>query len=367
MEHKLRSSEEHAYSRYMCVSMGVIDKLQRDYFTGQALGQSIPGIDATMAAVIVNQSLEADRVWDTLPEKLSGKSLPEPPDEPMSDWSLATVAELFLAAAEQARDLEDKDRQRDFLALAYGLLEEVLNSPTASPMLWYEDIFFDVGQALRVLGEPRAIEFSKQALAHDLHHHEGVNADNLLRDLAETYLWMDDLGAGLSILTVMLRDNPADEWTYNLMAISFSDFGLTELGTEATRRGLELLEVKGDPDKLRDQLVRCLDEMDRSERRGREADVDPTVLADLRAALTLDFDAGQHRSVVELSRELVPDLDQVPVKRQLEKPDLPPPDVSAQRLEVPAPRRKPARNDPCWCGSGKKYKHCHMRADRRGI
>jgi preprotein translocase subunit SecA len=22
------------------------------------------------------------------------------------------------------------------------------------------------------------------------------------------------------------------------------------------------------------------------------------------------------------------------------------------------------RNDPCWCGSGKKYKHCHMRADR---
>jgi preprotein translocase subunit SecA len=24
------------------------------------------------------------------------------------------------------------------------------------------------------------------------------------------------------------------------------------------------------------------------------------------------------------------------------------------------------RNDPCWCGSGKKYKHCHMRADQTG-
>ena len=24
------------------------------------------------------------------------------------------------------------------------------------------------------------------------------------------------------------------------------------------------------------------------------------------------------------------------------------------------------RNDPCWCGSGKKYKHCHMRSDRAG-
>jgi len=25
--------------------------------------------------------------------------------------------------------------------------------------------------------------------------------------------------------------------------------------------------------------------------------------------------------------------------------------------------RRPGRNDPCWCGSGKKYKHCHMRQD----
>jgi preprotein translocase subunit SecA len=26
-------------------------------------------------------------------------------------------------------------------------------------------------------------------------------------------------------------------------------------------------------------------------------------------------------------------------------------------------RAKPGRNDPCWCGSGKKYKNCHMRED----
>ena len=29
------------------------------------------------------------------------------------------------------------------------------------------------------------------------------------------------------------------------------------------------------------------------------------------------------------------------------------------------PAKKPRRNDPCWCGSGKKYKHCHMRSDRK--
>jgi preprotein translocase subunit SecA len=27
--------------------------------------------------------------------------------------------------------------------------------------------------------------------------------------------------------------------------------------------------------------------------------------------------------------------------------------------------KKPGRNDPCWCGSGKKYKDCHWRSDRR--
>ena len=26
---------------------------------------------------------------------------------------------------------------------------------------------------------------------------------------------------------------------------------------------------------------------------------------------------------------------------------------------------RPGRNDLCWCGSGKKYKHCHMRSDLR--
>ncbi len=35
----------------------------------------------------------------------------------------------------------------------------------------------------------------------------------------------------------------------------------------------------------------------------------------------------------------------------------------------PSPARKSAievgRNDPCWCGSGKKYKHCHAKSDAK--
>ena len=30
-----------------------------------------------------------------------------------------------------------------------------------------------------------------------------------------------------------------------------------------------------------------------------------------------------------------------------------------------APDKKPGRNEPCWCGSGKKYKRCHLEADQK--
>jgi tetratricopeptide (TPR) repeat protein len=344
--------------------MALIDELQRDYLAGRDPGQSVPHVDATMAAVIVAESLEADHLWDTLPEMLLGKHPPEPQGE-VSDFGRATLAELFFAAATEAREAEDEERELGFRILAFATLEELLDSPTASPMLWYDDIFHDVGQELRRLGQPRAVEFFKRALAHDLHHDEGRNAANGLRNLAETYLWLDELDEGLDILAAVLRNDPADIWTYNLMAILFDGFGLTEIGTQATRRGLELIEARGDPHELRDQLLDCLEDMERSERRGREADVTPAVLADLRAALALDFDAGEGRAIVDLCRELVPDLDQVPVKRRWEKPDLPPLEVLVQQRGTPAPQRRPGRNDPCWCGSGKKYKHCHMRADRR--
>ncbi len=31
--------------------------------------------------------------------------------------------------------------------------------------------------------------------------------------------------------------------------------------------------------------------------------------------------------------------------------------------EMTGPANKPERNDLCWCGSGKKYKKCHLPAD----
>ncbi len=30
---------------------------------------------------------------------------------------------------------------------------------------------------------------------------------------------------------------------------------------------------------------------------------------------------------------------------------------------IPPRHGTPGRNDPCWCGSGKKYKRCHLEQD----
>ncbi len=30
-----------------------------------------------------------------------------------------------------------------------------------------------------------------------------------------------------------------------------------------------------------------------------------------------------------------------------------------------APTEKPGRNDECWCGSGRKYKKCHLPEDEQ--
>ena len=107
--------------------------------------------------------------------------------------------------------------------------------------------------------------------------------------------------------------------------------------------------------------------MKTSEKRGREAEVSPAVLADLQDALTLDFDAGRPRPLAALCRALVPDLDEMPLKRPLRPADIPLPDRASQRPRPSSPQppaKKPRRNAPCWCGSGKKYKHCHLHQDK---
>jgi preprotein translocase subunit SecA len=63
-----------------------------------------------------------------------------------------------------------------------------------------------------------------------------------------------------------------------------------------------------------------------------------------------------------------------PQKLQAEHPDA----MAASRMQAETPgaarqapkpvrvQKTPGRNEQCWCGSGKKYKHCHMKSDLAG-
>jgi len=362
MNRKSSQVQEHAFSRYMNLTVGVIERLQQDYFAGRDLGRSVPDVDADTAAIIVAESLEADRIWNLPLERLLSGEFGK---GKMSDFKRAALAEILFGVVDVAREMDNEEQARDWWALAMATLEEILRSPTASPMLLYEDIFWDVAQASRKGLDREAIYWLKCALAHNLYHNDGDWVVSLLRDLAEVYLSVGDLDTGLRMFTTLLHHDPADIWTYNVMAISFDEFGLTEVGAEATRRGLELLDAYGDPEDLRDQLNDCLERMRTSERHGREAEVTPTVSAEVRAALALDFDGGKPHTPKALCRELVPDLDKMPAKRPMTSADFVLPDTPHRPQSASPPGRKPGRNDPCWCGSSKKYKHCHWRSDQR--
>ena len=254
----------HAMSRYTAVTEGVIAKCQKDHRAGRDMSRSIPGLSATEATLVATQSLAAD----ALLQKITSGNM-DLPLEILDDWSLAVLAEILFSIAHDGPGLLDDQRQIT-VERAWMALEHALDSPTISPMLWYEEVFTDVAQEYRIRRDQRAIELLVRGLAHNLHYNEGNNAEYLLRDLAETYLALGELDRGLGILTSLLRNDPSDIWIYNLSAITFTDFGLASPGIEAARRGLEILEATGDPERLHGQFLRAMDELQGSDSPGRE-------------------------------------------------------------------------------------------------
>jgi tetratricopeptide (TPR) repeat protein len=361
MKRQKVSPREHAGSRYCRVTEGLIDLLQQAYLQGRDLGPPLSHLDADTAAVIVAETLEADRIWNADPNQMLSKEFI---GEEMSDFKRAALAEILFGVVDVSRETNDPDSEQQWWALALATLQHAAESPTASPLLWYEDLYIDLGEATCNAGDREALGWFKRALAHNLRYDQGSNAIALLLDLAETALRVGELNTGLRLLAALLRHDPAEIWIYNTMAFTLPDAGLTEVAVEAVRRGLQLLDQQGDPEDLRDQLTERLKELQTGDGQKQEAEVTPAVLAELRAALKLEFDAGQPRPLEALCRELVPDLDQVPVKRPMTPDDLLLPDRSEYLQALQPPGRRPGRNDPCWCGSGKKYKRCHMRSDR---
>lgn len=77
----------------------------------------------------------------------------------------------------------------------------------------------------------------------------------------------------------------------------------------------------------------------------------------------------------ELMNDIRSDIVKTLMSLQVQKaPVMPTPiarNIRTNRQDISQPKtvrntsNRPKRNDPCWCGSGKKYKHCHMKADMK--
>jgi hypothetical protein len=175
----------HAMSRYFAVSNGLIEKCQQDYLAGRDLGRTVSHLSANDVEIIAIESLEADRLVE-----LSLAALVARPIEGMGDWALDVLAEVYFITANQADEAGwgPKEEVQEIRDRAWTALEKALDSPTASPMLWYQDIYSDVAQRYRMKGDLGAVEWMKRGLAHDLRYNEGGNAEHFVRDLAEVYL-----------------------------------------------------------------------------------------------------------------------------------------------------------------------------------
>lgn len=84
-----------------------------------------------------------------------------------------------------------------------------------------------------------------------------------------------------------------------------------------------MIEIEGDKEGLHSQLRNSQKDMKTGKVKDSESEITPLVLTRFREALSLDFEAGQPVPIPLLCRELVPDLDRVPVKRPLTPHEFP--------------------------------------------
>jgi len=314
---------EHAQSRYQCVPVKTIHKLQSDFLAGRDLGISVPEISTNDAAVIVAESLEADIIWnrDTV-EVLTGGIK----KRRMSDFKRAAMSEILITLSDHAYKRDDKQDIKTLWALEKANLEELSNTTTASPLLDYAEIYLNLSQNSTDSSNKDAVQWMKKRLAHDLQYNEGNDAVVILHDLADLYLAVKKFDQGLSILTAILKHDPANIWTYNKMSIAFDGYGLSSLGIQAAKRGLKLIKLQGDKDGVQDQLEDALEPS--QGHKGKVYKIAPSVLTEFQRALQLDFQTRSSIPIAQLCRDVILDFDQIPVKRPLTTEEFPLPDMA---------------------------------------
>ena len=160
-----------------------------------------------------------------------------------------TWGDTDLMEAVKYFETEKKDRDR-----AMAVAELILCSPQMAD-LDYDTLFLDlVGYYRWKEDYSSALRWAYTQITFDEQHENGLNRDNHVRDLAETYLEAGDLNTGLALFTRLALASPGDIWNYNTLGFILPRVGLPRLAIEILDHALALTS-KSDPEYLAKQLT----------------------------------------------------------------------------------------------------------------
>lgn len=287
------------------------------------------------AAAPVLRAIEAFRRSETArwEQIRSGTPQPLPPEDRLDDLidqgrraleegNRRTACDRWLAAWEIVKQLTRPDiRETAAFDVAYPLMDFLQN--------WSQDLMFelhDLGLDDRCYQEKR-LQVAREFVTH--FPDESANTSVIFRRAEGEALWaLDRRSEAESVYAALVERFPDEAWGY----IGWADhYWLWQDTTGDYARAEAILTRALSRPRLRDRddLVQRLGE--------------------------LYTRSGQ---IDKLSR-----LEKRFARRQTLPQTLPPDRAAEAPVGLSPPGRKPGRNDSCWCGSGKKYKRCHLGAD----
>jgi hypothetical protein len=334
-----QSEDEALRSRVVQACVDLLEKVERD--------EADPGdgMNAAWTLAAFQRPEHADRLR-RLSEKLSatwwagdyrealkqleGRTERTPPpqlwEEPVEEWLTSRCQVVEETAAEEKEVEEEYDLEEDELEkdpseeYAQLIAMTFMASPVAA-------------------GLPPELLNQARLVAHDL---VGFSLKFLHKQPRE---W-DEATLRELLLDFVPRDTPADRDQLRKI-IPITEAFLYWLGSQGLLAGSD--ELTATVRTWNDQLV--AKGMDR-----KNWGPVKTYLMDTRA---VGADAMNERGVIELFKQQIDEI----VEGIRELPEPAPSAPEEPRIPIVEHSRKPARNDPCPCGSGKKYKKCHGRPD----
>jgi uncharacterized protein YecA (UPF0149 family) len=336
-----------------------------------ALGQSYRTADLDLICACLEQREELTPAL--LKALEDGPDLDWEHDDPR--WFLEIHAGLLLCAYREPAALEvfaqvfrDPDRDNVFewftydLSTAYGLaalpmLLELMNDDDAYPYARSATMAMLVVIAQNHPDEHDRIVASLQSLLPIL-----TENGELPPDTKDSELWtwialsLADLKdeTGLPQIMALYQGGMIDEW-----AIGNQEKYLEYLNqqVDVQPRHYDVLEVY---EKFHQQAARQAEKEAKATEQ-EELSRLQTEKARLEAELS-EHQAERERLEAELAERLVERKHlEVKQERLLSERER----LQGEQPAAALARPKIGRNDPCWCGSGKKYKRCHWREDRR--